>query len=163
LKIPVKIVLCNSNLRDLFVVIGGFVKNKILFIFVGIIVILILLFKLNVKEKLLDKLSSKTWIDNETYFVYEFDKRPALGTIILNIKVFDKNDSRNNEFVLTGISGMPDMHGLHDSEETIFRQNKKDDYLLPVNVVMLGEWEIKIKFKKDKKEIFSSKIKFNVK
>lgn len=141
----------------------NFVKNKILFVFISIIIIFILLFKLNVKEKLLDKLSSKTWIDNETYFVYEFDKRPALGTVILNVKIFYKNGSRNNEFVLTGISGMPDMHGIHDSEETVFRQNKKDDYLLPVNVVMPGKWEIKVKFKKDKKEVFNSKINFNVK
>jgi len=40
--------------------------------------------------------------------------------------------------------------------------NKKGDYLLPVNVVMPGEWEVVLNFHKDKKPIYTGRARFNV-
>ncbi len=40
--------------------------------------------------------------------------------------------------------------------------NKKGDYLLPVNVVMPGEWEVVLNFLKDKKPIYTGSVRFNV-
>lgn len=109
-----------------------------------------------------NKPGSKIWLNKDIYFTYEFDKRPVLGNVIVKIKIFGKNDARNNDYTVTGLSGMPKMSGAHDSPETAFQQNKKGDYLLPVNVVMPGEWEVKLKFRKKGAEIISETIGFNV-
>ena len=57
---------------------------------------------------------------------------------------------------------MPSMRGAHDSGEVPFKLNKKGDYLLPVNVVMPGEWEVKLVFMKDKEPVFRGRITFKV-
>jgi hypothetical protein len=115
------------------------------------------------EEKIFGKPRAKNWISNETYFTYEFSKRPAIGMTVVKIKVFDKTNKRTNDYAIVGVSGMPSMGNAHDSTETTFKQNKKGDYLMPVNIVMLGEWEVRLKFLKDKNEIFSGTIRFNVK
>jgi len=57
---------------------------------------------------------------------------------------------------------MPSMGRTHDSGEVLFKLNKKGDYLLPVNIVMPGEWEVKLSFSKDKRVIYRGSFKFNV-
>ena len=54
------------------------------------------------------------------------------------------------------------MRGAHDSGEVPFKLNKKGDYLLPVNVVMPGEWEVKLIFMNDTGPIFRGRITFKV-
>ncbi|MFA5857897.1 MAG: hypothetical protein WC955_02410 [Elusimicrobiota bacterium] len=108
------------------------------------------------------KPGEKVQITGGDYFQYDFDKNPALGMVIVKINVFDSNGKNNNEYTITGISGMPSMKGAHDSQEIEFKQNTKGDYLLPVNVVMPGKWEVKIKFLKNQDEIYSDTIRFNV-
>lgn len=105
----------------------------------------------------------KNWINSDRYFTYEFSKRPAIGLTIVKIKIFDKTNKRTNDYVVKAVSGMPSMGNAHDSLEAAFKQNKKGDYLFPVNIVMLGEWEIRLKFEKNNKEIYSGIIRFDVK
>lgn len=104
----------------------------------------------------------KCLIGKDYYFTYSFDKKPQLGTIILKIELFDKDGKKDTSLAITGDSGMPSMKGHHDSGEVAFKLNKKSEYLLPVSVVMPGDWEVKLVFKKDNKPIYRGSIKFDV-
>jgi hypothetical protein len=104
----------------------------------------------------------KVWIGQEYYFVYSFDKRPQIGPVILKIQLFDKNGKTNTSLSITGDCGMPSMGSAHNTGNQPFKLNKKGDYLLPLNIVMPGEWEVKMNFLKDKKGIYYGSLKFTV-
>ncbi len=104
----------------------------------------------------------KAWIGEEYYFTYSFDKKPQMGTAILKIQLFDRDGKRSTSLSITGDCGMPSMGSAHDSGSQPFKLNKKDDYLLPLNIVMPGEWEVKLNFLKDKKAIYYGSLKFKV-
>jgi hypothetical protein len=57
---------------------------------------------------------------------------------------------------------MPSMSGAHDSGEVQFKLNRKGDYLLPVDIVMPGQWEIRLVFSSKKEVIFRGSFKFDV-
>ncbi|MCX5752574.1 MAG: hypothetical protein NTW97_02875 [Candidatus Krumholzibacteria bacterium] len=104
----------------------------------------------------------KCWIGDDAYFTYKFDKKPKLGTAFLKVQLFDKAGKQITSLGIVGISGMPSMGSAHDSGEVPFKLNKKGDYLLPVNVVMPGEWEVKLVFLKAKEPVFRGRITFKV-
>lgn len=104
----------------------------------------------------------KCRIGEEYYFTYKFDKKPTLGTAILKIRLFDAKGNRVTALEIAGASDMPSMRGAHDSGEVPFKLNKKGDYLLPVNIVMPGEWEVKITFLKDKAPIYRGAFRFEI-
>jgi hypothetical protein len=104
----------------------------------------------------------KCWIGEAYYFTYKFDKKPKLGTAILIVQLFDKAGARVTSLGVVGMTGMPSMSGAHDSGKVAFQLNKKGDYLLPVNVVMPGEWEVKLVFSKDKAPIYHGRFLFKV-
>jgi hypothetical protein len=104
----------------------------------------------------------KIWIRGTLYFTWKFDKKPKLGTAFLKVQLFDKTDAQVTSLNVVGISGMPSMGSAHDSGEVPFKLNKKGDYLLPVNVVMPGEWEVKLIFLKGKEPVFRGRITFKV-
>jgi hypothetical protein len=104
----------------------------------------------------------KCWIGQDYYFTYEFDQQPKMGTAILIVKLFDKSGERRTDLEVIGNSGMPSMSGAHDSGDVSFKLNKKGNYLLPVSVVMAGEWEVNLSFLKNKQVIFRGKFTFNV-
>ena len=108
------------------------------------------------------KAGQKHWIGEQYYFVYEFDKKPQMGTIIMKIQVFTKGGKQDSSMEITGSADMPSMKGAHSSGEQPFKLNKKGDYLLPLNVVMPGDWEVVLNFSKDKKPIFTGSARFNV-
>lgn len=104
----------------------------------------------------------KCVINDDYYFIYQFDKRPQIGTVIIRIELYNKQGNRDSSLKITGESGMPSMGSAHNSGTVSFQLNKKGDYLFPVNVVMRGEWEVKLDFIKEDKTIFSGKILFKV-
>lgn len=104
----------------------------------------------------------KIKLDDSHYFIYGFEKKPKMGTNILKIQVFNSDAKRDTSYEITGSSGMPSMGSAHDTGEQPFKLNKQGDYLLPVDVVMPGEWEVELQFFKDKKPIFSGKVNFDV-
>jgi len=106
--------------------------------------------------------SKKCWIGADYYFIYQFDRRPQLGTAILKIQLFDKSGNRSTDLNIVGSYGMPSMKGAHDSGNRPFKLNKKGDYLLPVNIVMAGEWEVKLTFLKDNLAIHRGSFRFTV-
>ena len=104
----------------------------------------------------------KCWMNDSTYFTYQFAQRPKLGTAILKVQLFAKKGQKIANLTITGNSGMPSMRGAHDSGDVAFKQNNKGEYLLPVNIVMPGEWEVKLNFLKDQKVIYRGRFKFSV-
>lgn len=80
----------------------------------------------------------------------------------MKIQVFDKAGTKSAPFKLTGRYDMPSMSGAHDSGDQEFKLNKKNDYLLPVSIVMPGDWEIKLTFYKDGSPVFRGIFKFDV-
>ncbi len=104
----------------------------------------------------------KYWIGDAYYFNYRFDKKPQMGTIIMKVQVFSKAGKQESSLEITGSADMPSMRGAHSTGEQLFRLNKKGDYLLPVNVVMPGEWEVVLNFFKDKKPVYTGRVMFNV-
>ena len=103
----------------------------------------------------------KVWIGQDHYFTYSFAKKPKMGPAVLKLQLFTKKDKRENGWEIAGKSGMPSMSGSHDSEAA-FKLNKKGDYLLPVNFVMPGEWEIKLTFKQNGKIVYLGAFNLNV-
>ena len=108
------------------------------------------------------KAGQKHWIGEEYYFVYNFNKKPQMGTIIMKIQVFTKDGKQDTSLEITGSADMPSMRGAHSSGDQLIKMNKKGDYLLPVNVVMPGDWEVVLNFLKDKKLIYTGSVRLNV-
>ncbi|MGZ4886072.1 MAG: FixH family protein [Candidatus Aminicenantales bacterium] len=110
----------------------------------------------------LPKAGKKCWIGEVYYFLYEFDKTPKMGTAILKIRLFDKDGKQVTDLEIIGQSDMPSMKGAHDSGEVAFKLNKKGDYLLPVNIVMPGDWEVLLTFSRTKIVLFRGRLAFSV-
>lgn len=110
----------------------------------------------------LPKSGKKCWIGEVNYFTWEFDKTPKMGTSILIVKLYDKDGRRVSDLAVSGRSDMPSMRGAHDSGEVAFKTNKAGDYLLPVGVVMPGDWEVRLTFSRNGIVIFRGRIAFDV-
>ena len=95
-------------------------------------------------------------------FTYRFASRPQLGTVILKVQVFNADGSRSTALALSGRSDMPSMSGAHDSGDKPFQLNRKGDYLLPVDFVMPGDWEVVVSFKKGAQRIYRGKIQLEI-
>lgn len=95
------------------------------------------------------------------WFTWRFTEKPKLGTPIARVQVFDKAGAQVTGYEVIGEYGMPSMR-YHDSGPVKFQLNKKGDYLLPVNIVMAGEWELKIRVMKGKEKIHEGSVLFNI-
>lgn len=104
----------------------------------------------------------KCSIGEDIYFIYKFSQKPKMGTVILIVQVFNKKGDKLTPFTIKGRSDMPSMKGAHDSGDQDFKLNKKGDYLLPVNIVMPGGWEVRLTFFKDGKLVSTGSLTFNV-
>jgi hypothetical protein len=104
----------------------------------------------------------KVQLGDGNYLIYKFDKQPKLGTLIIKVEIFDSKDRKDTSVEITGDAGMPSMRGAHDTGDRPFALSNKGAYLLPVNIVMPGEWEIKLTIKKAGKVIFRGSHRFDV-
>jgi len=104
----------------------------------------------------------KVIIGNDYYFLYSFDKKPKMGTVIMKVDLYTMVGKKDTNLEIKGDAGMPAMKGAHDTGDRLFKLSKKGAYLLPVDIVMPGDWEIKLTFSKDGKVIFRGTYKFNV-
>ena len=95
-------------------------------------------------------------------FVYAFSQKPQLGVSILKIQVTDQDGKQVTSLKLTGDAGMPSMRGHHDTGPVEFKLNKKGDYLLPVDVVMPGGWDVRLEFSKNGQVLYRGSINFDV-
>ena len=110
----------------------------------------------------LPKSGKKCWIGEVNYFTWEFDKTPKMGMSVLIVKLYDKDGQRVSDLTVSGRTDMPSMRGAHDSGEIAFKTNKAGDYLMPVNVVMPGGWEILLTFSRNGIVIFRGRVTFDV-
>jgi hypothetical protein len=101
-------------------------------------------------------------IGDSLSFTYEFDKRPKMGTAILKIRLFDARGKRVSHLDITGQSDMPSMRGAHDSGAAAFKLNRRGDYLLPINIVMPGVWEVKLVFSNGTEVVYRGRFEFKV-
>ncbi len=108
------------------------------------------------------KTGKKYDLGDGNYAVYDFSERPKMGTVILKIQVFNKKGEQIAPYLIKGRSDMPSMRGAHDSGDVEFKLNRKNDYLLPVNIVMPGDWEVRVTFFMDGKPVYYGSITFDV-
>jgi hypothetical protein len=101
-------------------------------------------------------------ISESRYFTWEFDRAPKMGVVVLKVKLRDADGRRVHDLDVTGRSDMPSMRGRHDSGEVAFKVSDKGDYLLPLNIVMPGEWEVVLTFKSGESVLLRGKILFRV-
>jgi hypothetical protein len=104
----------------------------------------------------------KVQLGEGNYLIYNFDKKPKLGTVIIKVEIFNSKDKKDISMEITGDAGMPSMRGAHDTGDRPFALSNKGAYLLPVNIVMPGEWEIKLTIKRAGKVIFRGSHRFDV-
>ena len=104
----------------------------------------------------------KVPIGKDHYFIYSFDKKPKLGTLIMKVQIFTAEGKKCTSLVVKADSGMPSMRGAHETGDRSFVLSEKGDYLLPVNIMMPGDWEIRLTIIKDGKSIFRGRYNFDV-
>jgi hypothetical protein len=54
------------------------------------------------------------------------------------------------------------MRGAHETGDRYFKLSRNGDYLLPIDIVMPGDWEIRLTILKDGKVIFRGSYQFDV-
>jgi hypothetical protein len=105
---------------------------------------------------------AKVQIGSGYYMVYGFDKKPKLGTVIMKIDIFKGEGERDSSFQVKGDSGMPSMRGAHETGDRAFQLSRKGSYLLPIDIVMPGDWEIRLTILKDGKVFFRGRYNFDI-
>jgi hypothetical protein len=83
-------------------------------------------------------------ISDEYSFKYSFVEKPKIGLSVLKVTAFDKNGKQVDNLDFYASYDMPSMRGHHAFLNQVFQKNKNGYYLLPINFVMRGEWEITI-------------------
>ena len=104
----------------------------------------------------------KVAIGNNYYFIYGFDKQPQMGTVIMRVEIYTMNGKKETSLEIKGDAGMPSMRGAHETGDQLFKLSKNGVYLLPIDIVMPGDWEIRLTFLKDGKVIFRGSHQFDV-
>ncbi len=88
----------------------------------------------------------------ESYAIkYTWPEKPKVGDHVLKVEVFQGKEKVSNVDVVVSYD-MPSMRGHHDTTAQM-KQNKKGDYLLPINFAMRGGWEIVLTAKKADTEV----------
>jgi hypothetical protein len=96
----------------------------------------------------LPKPGEKVPLGADHYFTYGFAAQPKLGTAILRVEIFTRDGARDTSFVVKGDADMPSMRGAHATGDKEFSVSKKNVYLLPIQLVMPGDWEVRLTFLK---------------
>ena len=104
----------------------------------------------------------KVPIGSDHYLIFGFDKKPKLGTVIMKVEIFTKEGRKDTSFEAKADAGMPSMKGAHETGDRPFTLSKKGDYLLPVNIVMPGDWEIRLTILKKGEVIFKGSHQFDI-
>jgi hypothetical protein len=104
----------------------------------------------------------KVPIGDGYYLIYGFDKKPKLGMIIMRVEIFSEQGKKDTSFEVKADSGMPSMSGAHETGEQTFTMSKKGVYLHPINLVMPGDWEIRMSVLKQGKVVFRGRYNFDL-
>jgi hypothetical protein len=71
----------------------------------------------------------------------------------MRVEIFSREGVRDTSFAVKGDADMPSMRGAHSSGDHDFALSAKGVYLLPVRLVMAGDWEVCFSFLKDGKTV----------
>ena len=112
--------------------------------------------------QILPKPGERVVLDVDHYFTYGFDKPPKMGAAIMRVEIFSRTGERDTTFVVRGDADMPSMRGAHSTGDKDFALSAKGVYLLPVRLVMPGDWEITFTFLKDGKKVFRGAYLFDL-
>ena len=112
--------------------------------------------------KLMAKPGEKIMLGNDHYFKYGFDKPPKLGVAFMKVEIFSSDGKRDTSFIVKGDADMPSMRGAHAAGEKEFSLSNKGAYLLPVRLVMPGDWEVTFTFGKNGKTVFRGVYLFDL-
>ena len=99
---------------------------------------------------------------SDYYFIYNFDKKPKLGMMIMKVDIYNSAGNKETSLQVKADAGMPSMKGAHETGERAFTLSKKGIYLLPINIVMPGDWEVRLTVTKGGKIIFRGSYQFDV-
>jgi hypothetical protein len=112
--------------------------------------------------QVLPKSGEKIPLGPQHYFTYAFAKAPKLGTAIMRVEIFTRDGVRDTSFVVKGDADMPSMRGAHTSGDQNFSLSAKGVYLLPVRLVMPGDWEVSFTFLKEGKPVLRGSYLFDL-
>lgn len=110
----------------------------------------------------LTKPGKKVPLGSGHYFTFGFEKQPKLGNAIMKVEIFTVDGQRDRSFVVKGDVDMPSMRGAHSSGAKNFALSAKGVYLLPVQLVMPGDWEFRFTFEKSGKTVFHGAYLFDL-
>jgi hypothetical protein len=96
------------------------------------------------------------------YLIYGFDKQLKMGTVIMKVEIFTAEGKKDTSLDVKVDADMPSMRGAHGTGDRAFKLSNKGDYLLPISIVMPGDWEIKITVVKGGTVLFRGRYNFNV-
>lgn len=80
----------------------------------------------------------------------------------MKVEIFTSEGKKDRSMEITGDAGMPSMRGAHETGDRPFVLSNKGAYLLPINIVMPGVWEIRLTVRKSGKVIFRGSHQFDV-
>ena len=78
------------------------------------------------------------------------------------IRAFDKNRRPVTNLRLSANAYMPSMRGAHDTGDKPMQLNRSNRYAIPVNFMMLGDWEIEIKVNSGNSPLGKAYIRLNI-
>ncbi|NWJ40800.1 MAG: hypothetical protein HXX12_07495 [Geothrix sp.] len=104
----------------------------------------------------------KVPLGKDHYFTYGFTQQPKLGTAIMRVEIFTLDGKRDTTFAIQGDADMPSMRGAHSSGPKAFVLSNKGVYLLPVQLVMPGDWEIRFSFLKNNQAVLRGLYLFDL-
>lgn len=110
----------------------------------------------------ISKPGEKVSLDADHYFTYGFEKQPKIGMTIMRVEIFTRDGKRDTSFVVKGDADMPSMRGAHTAGDKDFSISAKGAYLLPIRLVMPGDWEIRFTFAKKGKVVFRGAYLFDI-
>lgn len=104
----------------------------------------------------------KVVVDKDLWLTYDFDRKPSMGTVILRVELFDAKGKQVTSPQVLGDADMPSMKGAHTMGNKEMRRNRKGVYLLPVDIVMPGDWEIYVTIVRDGRVVFRGSHAFDI-
>lgn len=110
----------------------------------------------------LTKPGEKISFDADHYLTFGFDKPPKLGMAIMRVEIFSRDGKRDTSFIVKGDADMPSMRGAHSAGEKAYSLSAKGVYLMPVRLVMPGDWEITFTIIKNGKPIYRGSYLFDL-
>lgn len=114
-------------------------------------------------QKTLLASSGKLYSISKDYYVkYHWQTKPKIGTKLLIVELYNKDKKLSNALTVTANAYMPSMRGAHDTGHQAFKLNKNKAYVLPVNFMMLGAWELELKFNQGKSNIYTGYIQLKI-